>query len=165
MIASSSCTLRASSSKSACKSWNFFKFKSYSKIESFDKHGGLRGLWMAGQSALSWVLGPCPPPHFDDFPKMVCVWGVDVLKSLNPRPTPFKPDPTSGLYSPCIPIIVSRIKTLSAKIFRASRIWCIPSPCGDRYSRHGIEHTSQTKRSPRCKVILLIYYINFISLP
>lgn len=53
-------------------------------------------------------------------------------------------------YSPWIPIIVSRIKTLSAKIFSASLIWCIPSPCEDRYSRQGKEHKPKNC-SPRCR--------------
>lgn len=61
-------------------------------------------------------------------------------------------------YSPWIPIIVSRIKTLSAKIFSASLIWCIPSPCEDRYSCQGKENKPKNC-SPRCKSLFF-----FVSL-
>lgn len=60
-------------------------------------------------------------------------------------------------YSPWIPIIVSRIKTLSAKIFSASLIWCIPSPCEDRYSCQGKENKPKNC-SPRCKSFFFSQY-------
>lgn len=73
-----------------------------------------------------------------------CCWGrssfpwVLVCPLVSHHPwsdlTPLTPLTFCPAYSPWIPIIVSRIKTLSAKIFSASRIWCMPSPCGDRYS-------------------------------
>lgn len=137
MIASSSCTLRASSSKSDCKSWNFFKLKSYQRSRVFDKHGGA-GL-VDGRLS-TWPLSSTTLCSSLAFQR--CCGVKDALKSLTPGPKAFKMDLNLLLasYSPCIPIIVSRIKTLSAKIFRASRIWCIPSPCGDRYSRQGIGH-------------------------
>lgn len=83
-------------------------------------------------------------------------------KPLSPAPPPphHPPNPTSdpclkltlpqASYSPWIPIIVSRIKTLSAKIFSASLIWCIPSPCEDRYSCQGKENKPE-ECSPQCK--------------
>lgn len=60
-------------------------------------------------------------------------------------------------YSPWIPIIVSRIKTLSAKIFSASLIWCIPSPCEDRYSCQGKENKPKNC-SPRCKSLFFFCF-------
>lgn len=65
-------------------------------------------------------------------------------------------------YSPWIPIIVSRIKTLSAKIFSASLIWCIPSPCEDRYSCQGKENKPKNCW-PRCKIFFFSLSIQFSS--
>lgn len=75
--------------------------------------------WGAGLHSLSSLV--CPP----SFPPLMILSVPPDLGTLTFCPAD----------SPWIPIIVSRIKTLSAKIFRASRIWCMPSPCGDRYSR------------------------------
>ena len=146
MIASSNVTLRARSSRSACKSWNICKLMSYQRAVT----GGL----CKGVETPAWVLGllttvpaSClssevqrerEPPNFDP-----------CLKLTLPQAS----------YSPWIPIIVSRIKTLSAKIFSASLIWCIPSPCEDRYSRQGKEHKLKDC-SPRCKSF---FFLNTIQ--
>lgn len=150
MIASSSVTLRARSSRSACMSWNICKLMSYQRAVT----GGLReGGWK--DQPESWGcsrLFPLPvpggrysgsvsPPTFDP-----------CLKLTLPQAS----------YSPWIPIIVSRIKTLSAKIFSASLIWCIPSPCEDRYSCQGKENKPKNC-SPRCKSLVFFLSIQFRS--
>lgn len=134
MIASSSVTLRARSSRSACKSWNICKLTSYQRATRGTVWGW--GEWVGGwrhqakSRGCSWLIplpvsagrysGSVSAPTFDP-----------CLKLTLPQ--------ASYSYSPWIPIIVSRIKTLSAKIFSASLIWCIPSPCEDRYSCQGKE--------------------------
>lgn len=40
-----------------------------------------------------------------------------------------------GHHSPWIPIMCSRMRTLSARIFKASRSCCTPSPCGEQTAR------------------------------
>lgn len=94
--------------------------------------------------------------------------------SASPSPLHHLPNPTSdpclkltlpqASYSPWIPIIVSRIKTLSAKIFSASLIWCIPSPCEDRYSCQGKENKPE-ECSPQCKTwfCLVVVFFNMFS--
>ena len=143
MIASSSVTLRARSSRSACKSWNICKLTSYQRAVT----GGTVCDWGGNTSlspgaVLATVSTPCPSSevrweeggahtHTHTPPTTTTTTTFDpCLKLTLPQAS----------YSPWIPIIVSRIKTLSAKIFSASLIWCIPSPCEDRYSRQGKEH-------------------------
>lgn len=115
--------------------------------ESSDRGDCVRGVETPARvlGLLATVPTPCPrsevrwefePPTFDP-----------CLKLTLPQAS----------YSPWIPIIVSRIKTLSAKIFSASLIWCIPSPCEDRYSRQGKEHKPKNC-SPRCKSFCFSQY-------
>lgn len=145
MIASSKVTLRARSSRSACKSWNICKLTSYQRaVTGALCEGGGKASTGPGAAhncshslSQDWgMMGVLSPPSFDP-----------CLKLTLPQAS----------YSPWIPIIVSRIKTLSAKIFSASLIWCIPSPCEDRYSRQGKEHKPQNC-SPRCKSFFSIQF-------
>lgn len=57
MIASSSVTLRARSSRSACKSWNICKLMSYQRAVTVGG-GWRRGALSEGGFAKHWVLGP-----------------------------------------------------------------------------------------------------------
>lgn len=163
MIASSSVTLRARSSRSACKSWNICKLMSYQRAVT----GG--GLCVIGVETPAWVPGlysrlfplPVPAVRFR--------WECGALthtRTHTPSTTTFDPCLKLTLpqasYSPWIPIIVSRIKTLSAKIFSASLIWCIPSPCEDRYSRQGKEHKPK-KLLAKMQVILLLCFSQYSS--
>lgn len=146
MIASSSVTLRARSSRSACKSWNICKLMSYQRAATGREDGvGVGHCVRVGAQKHrpgSWGCSrlfpaPCLPPSV----QRAGTVGVWALFFLPPPPPTFEPCLKLTLpqasYSPWIPIIVSRIKTLSAKIFSASLIWCIPSPCEDRYSCQG----------------------------
>lgn len=130
MIASSSVTLRARSSRSACKSWNICKLTSYQRATSGLCEGGVGG-WrhQAESRGCSWLI-PLPVPAGRYSGSVSAPTFDPCLKLTLPQAS----------YSPWIPIIVSRIKTLSAKIFSASLIWCIPSPCEDRYSCQGKEN-------------------------
>lgn len=147
MIASSSVTLRARSSRSACKSWNICKLTSYQRAVT----GGT--VWGGGNTS------PSPGAARDCSQSLSPLWGT--VGVCVPPPLTFDPCLKLTLpqasYSPWIPIIVSRIKTLSAKIFSASLIWCIPSPCEDRYSRQGKEHKPKNC-SPRCKSFVSIRF-------
>lgn len=132
MIASSSVTLRARSSRSACKSWNICKLTSYQRAtRGLCEGGGGVGVWrhQAESRGCSW-LSPLPFPAGRYSGSVSAPTFDPCLKLTLPQAS----------YSPWIPIIVSRIKTLSAKIFSASLIWCIPSPCEDRYSCQGKEN-------------------------
>lgn len=130
MIASSSVTLRARSSRSACKSWNICKLTSYQRATRGLCEGGMGG-WrhQAESRGCSWLF-PLPFPAGRYSGSVSAPTFDPCLKLTLPQAS----------YSPWIPIIVSRIKTLSAKIFSASLIWCIPSPCEDRYSCQGKEN-------------------------
>lgn len=147
MIASSSVTLRARSSRSACKSRNICKLMSYQRAVT----GGT--VWGGGNTSLS------PGAARNCSHSLSQQWGTVAVFA----PTTFDPCLKLTLpqasYSPWIPIIVSRIKTLSAKIFSASLIWCMPSPCEDRYSRQGKEH-KQKNCSPRCKSFRLTIHLS-----
>lgn len=143
MIASSSCTLRASSSRSACKSCNIFKLTSYQRSRAVRFLHQVTGV-LLGAGLRS--LPECPSVPL--FPT-----ARDLILSDPPRPLTFCP-----AYSPWIPIIVSRIKTLSAKIFRASRIWCMPSPCGDRYSRQVTGAAAKPSACHHAKTFRLFSY-------
>lgn len=57
MIASSSVTLRARSSRSACKSWNICKLMSYQRAVTVGGDEG-GGALSEGGFAKHWVLGP-----------------------------------------------------------------------------------------------------------
>lgn len=131
MIASSSVTLRARSSRSACKSWNICKLTSYQRATRGPCEGGGVGGWrhQAESRGCSWLI-PLPVPAGRYSGSVSTPTFDPCLKLTLPQAS----------YSPWIPIIVSRIKTLSAKIFSASLIWCIPSPCEDRYSCQGKEN-------------------------
>lgn len=164
MIASSSVTLRARSSRSACKSWNICKLMSYQRAVT---GGGTVCDW-GGNTSLSpgavlpTVSTPCPSSEVS-----VGVWSAHThTRTHTPSTTTFDPCLKLTLpqasYSPWIPIIVSRIKTLSAKIFSASLIWCIPSPCEDRYSRQGKEHKPK-KLLAKMQVILLLCFSQYSS--
>lgn len=180
MIASSSVTLRARSSRSACKSWNICKLMSYQRAVTVGGDEG-GGHWVRGglPNTGSWVLGAardcsCTRPK----PLLSPLTGRygGSAKPLSPAPPPphHPPNPTSdpclkltlpqASYSPWIPIIVSRIKTLSAKIFSASLIWCIPSPCEDRYSCQGKENKPE-ECSPQCKTwfCLVVFFCFFLK--
>lgn len=134
MIASRRVTLRARSSRSACKSWNICKLMSYQRAAT--------GVLCEAVEKPIWVLGgaTCDCSH----PSASAPWyrGSTSTPSHSFDPC-LKLTAPQASYSPWIPIIVSRIKTLSAKIFSASLIWCIPSPCEDRYSRHSKERELQ----------------------
>lgn len=144
MIASSSVTLRARSSRSACKSWNICKLMSYQRAAT-GREDGEGTVWGWGRKNTG--LGPGAARDCSQLPASPPPFSGQVQWECEPIFSPFPPPPTfepclkltlpQASYSPWIPIIVSRIKTLSAKIFSASLIWCIPSPCEDRYSCQG----------------------------
>lgn len=144
MIASSSVTLRARSSRSACKSWNICKLMSYQRAVT----GGLCEVWQT-PAQVPGMLPTVPTPCLSSEVQ----WLFEPA-TLDPC---LKLTLPQASYSPWIPIIVSRIKTLSAKIFSASLIWCIPSPCEDRYSRQGKENKCENC-SPRCKSFFSIQF-------
>lgn len=113
-------------------------------------------------AVLPTVSTPCPSSEVS-----VGVWSAHThTRTHTPSTTTFDPCLKLTLpqasYSPWIPIIVSRIKTLSAKIFSASLIWCIPSPCEDRYSRQGKEHKPK-KLLAKMQVILLLCFSQYSS--